>query len=114
MGLFHTNAPQASGIVQLAADGLIEAFEEKPAQPVGNLANAGIYVGRQSLFDAIPRRDAVVDFGRDVFPHLTKRMYGVLLGGFLMDIGTPAALALASRQWLERGTAPDRLQGSPS
>ena len=80
MGLFRTPAPEASGIVQLREDGLVTAFEEKPASPRGNLANAGIYVARQSLFDAIPATGAVVDFGRDVFPRLVGRMYGCVIG----------------------------------
>jgi mannose-1-phosphate guanylyltransferase len=102
MALFHTPAPQASGIVQLRDDGLITAFEEKPARPAGTLANAGIYVARQELFAAIPAGRDVTDFGHDVVPRLIGRMYGYVIEDFLMDIGNPAALAEASRLWKER------------
>jgi mannose-1-phosphate guanylyltransferase len=102
MGLFHTDAPQASGIVQLGRDGLVTGFEEKPTSPHGNLANAGLYVARQSLFDTIPPDRDIADFGRDVFPRLVNHMYGRLIEGYLLDIGNPAALARGSRQWAER------------
>lgn len=102
MGLFRTPAPEASGIVQMDNDGRIVAFAEKPAVPIGNLANAGIYVARQSLFDAIPSDRPIVDFGRDVFPRLIGQMYGCLIEEFLMDIGNPAALSEASRLWAAR------------
>jgi mannose-1-phosphate guanylyltransferase len=99
MGLFHAPDPRAAGIVEVRDDGLVTSFEEKPAHPAGSLANAGVYVGRQGLFDAIPARDAVVDFGHDVLPRLTGRMYGRLLDGYLRDIGTPEALARALQEW---------------
>jgi mannose-1-phosphate guanylyltransferase len=101
MGLFHTSAPRASGIVQMGQDGLITGFEEKPESPQGTLANAGIYVARQSLFDVIPE-GPIVDFGRHVFPTLVGRMYGSVIEDYLLDIGNPAALALASKQWADR------------
>jgi len=102
MGLFHTSAPRASGIVQMREDGLITDFEEKPEFPQGTLANAGIYVARQSLFDVIPDEGPIIDFGRHVFPALIGRMYGSVIEDYLMDIGNPAALALASEQWAGR------------
>jgi mannose-1-phosphate guanylyltransferase len=101
MGLFHRPAPRASGIVQMNADGRITEFTEKPAVPKGDLANAGIYVARQSLFEAIPEDRGVTDFGHDVFPALVGRMYGVVIEDFLADIGNPTALARASEQWAQ-------------
>ena len=108
MGLLRTARPEAAGIVTVRSDGLITAFTEKPSSPAGNLANAGVYVARQSLFSAIPIDRPVVDFGHDVLPALVGRMYGVLIDEFLIDIGDPDALALGSRQWAERKT-PSRL-----
>jgi mannose-1-phosphate guanylyltransferase len=102
IGLFHAPVPKACGIVQLGAGGLVEKFDEKPAEPVGDLASAGIYVARQALFDFIRPGRPVVDFGHDVLPGLVNQMYGSLVDGYLLDIGTPAALALGSRQWADR------------
>jgi mannose-1-phosphate guanylyltransferase len=105
MGLFHTLMPQSSGIVQMRKDGLITRFDEKPRSPAGDLANAGIYVARQCLFDAIPQGRSIVDFARDVFPRLVNQMYGCVIEEYLMDIGSPVALALGSRQWAQRRAA---------
>jgi len=102
MGLFHAPNPRAAGIVQLDAQGMVTAFHEKPEHPQGDLANAGIYLARQPLFDHIPTTASVVDFGHDVLPTLVGRMAGHVIDDFLVDIGTPAALERASRAWHER------------
>ena len=99
MCLFHAPDPRAAGIVEMEPDGRIVAFVEKPAQPRGDLANAGIYLARGDLFDHIARGDGVVDFGHDVFPRLLGRMYGHVTTDFLMDIGTPSALSRAAEAW---------------
>ena len=77
-------------------------FDEKPEHPEGDLANAGIYLARQSLFDHIPTAHDVVDFGHDVLPGLVGRMAGHVIEDFLVDIGTPTALERASRDWRQR------------
>lgn len=99
MALFRSQNPSASGIATLGADGRIVEFAEKPACPSSNLANAGIYLARQALFDEIPASDHVVDFGHDVLPRLVGRMQGHVIDGFLMDIGTPEALDRAATEW---------------
>lgn len=104
IGLFRAPMPSASGIVELAADGTVVGFVEKPAHPVSDLANAGIYVARQSIFEHIPSGRPVVDFGLDVIPGLVGRISGHVLGGFLMDVGTVPALAHAERLWVVRGS----------
>jgi mannose-1-phosphate guanylyltransferase len=102
VGLFHAPNPRAAGIVQLDRHGLVVAFHEKPEHPQGDLANAGVYLARQSLFDHIPDTPGVVDFGHDVLPALVGRMAGHVIEDFLVDIGTPAALERASRDWRAR------------
>jgi mannose-1-phosphate guanylyltransferase len=102
MGLFCTPTPRSSGIVELSSEGRIVGFHEKPAHPKGHLANAGIYVSRQALFDEIPHDRPIVDFGTDVFPRLIGQMYGQLLDGYLRDIGTPQSLAEGCHDWAAR------------
>ena len=109
MGLFRTTTPMSCGIVDLAPDGRVRSFEEKPARPTGNLANAGLYVARQAVFEAIPNDRPIVDFGHDVFPRLTGQLYGQLVDGYLLDIGTPLALANGSRDWASRARTPHRV-----
>jgi mannose-1-phosphate guanylyltransferase len=99
MGLFHAPDPRVAGIVRLADNGRIVGFEEKPANPTSDLANAGIYLAGPELLGAIPRDAAVVDFGRDVFPSLLGRMRGHVIDDVVMDVGTPRALEAASAFW---------------
>jgi mannose-1-phosphate guanylyltransferase len=105
MGLFEAPDPRQAGIVSVDRDGRILGFEEKPLNPASTLANAGIYLGRHALLDAIPAFGPVVDFGLDVFPRLTGQLYGWRLDGVLIDIGTPAGLDRASRAWAGRSVA---------
>jgi mannose-1-phosphate guanylyltransferase len=99
MALFRTPEPQSSGVVALEPDGRISGFQEKPERPVGDLANAGIYLARQALFEAIPPGLAITDFGHDVLPGLAGRMRGYAIEGYIADIGTPARLARAEAEW---------------
>ena len=99
IALFRTAEPRAAGIVTLDPGGCVVRFEEKPERPEGDLANAGIYLARQSVFDAIPAGVAAADFGYDVLPGLVGRMYGYLISGFFADIGTPERLARANVEW---------------
>lgn len=102
IGLFHTPSPRSSGIVALDADGRVVEFVEKPEHPKGDLANAGVYLARPSLFDAIPDGPGLVDFGRHVLPRLVGRMHGHVIEDFHEDIGTPERLARASADWETR------------
>lgn len=102
MGLFRAPVPAAAGIVDLDESGAVVGFEEKPSHPRTDLANAGIYLARQGLLDRIPTERSLVDFGRDVFPRLVGEMRGYVIERFVMDIGTPAALAIASEAWIQR------------
>lgn len=89
MGLFRTPEPTRCGIAELdgdEADGAIVTFEEKPARPRSNLANAGLYVADVRLIDRIP--EGTADFGHDVLPRLVGEMRGHRLRGELVDVGT--------------------------
>lgn len=99
MGLFHAPNPRAAGIVEMDDSGRITGFVEKPSNPTGDLANAGVYLARHELLSHIPRSDGVIDFGHDVFPGLVGRIHGHVIESFLMDIGTPAALGAAEAAW---------------
>ena len=102
IGLFHAPNPRAAGIVTLDETARVVDFIEKPSDPRGDLASAGIYLARPSLFDNIPDTNGLVDFGHDVLPRLVGNMSGCLIEDFLMDIGTPAALSRASEAWARR------------
>ncbi len=98
MALFHTNQPEQCGITALDQNNRITDFEEKPTHPKSNLANAGIYLVRQAVFDLLPEKQEL-DFGKDVLPRLVGRMYGWRTEGYLIDIGTMENYKRANKEW---------------
>jgi mannose-1-phosphate guanylyltransferase len=98
MGLFRSPRPQDCGIVTLDDRGRISAFEEKPSYPTSNLANAGIFLARRELFHYLPVK-GFADLGNDVLPRLAGAMWGHLLEGYLLDIGTAANYRRALAEW---------------
>ena len=84
--------PSAFGVVDLADDGRIMAFIEKPAPGTepSNLINAGTYVFEPSVLDLIPagRR---VSVERDTFPQLVESgsLYGMATDDYWIDAGRP-------------------------
>lgn len=102
---------KAFGVMSIASDGRIEAFEEKPAQPKampGNesqaLASMGIYIfSKEQLIKVLQQDHAVADsthdFGNDILPGMIKthRVYAHEFGGsegrvtpdrYWRDVGT--------------------------
>ncbi len=99
MGLFEADEPQRCGIAELDEEGTIVSFEEKPQNPRTNLANAGIYVARYSIFNYIPRK-IPCDIGYDLLPKLVGKMKGRLIRGRLIDIGTLESYRIANEVWV--------------
>jgi mannose-1-phosphate guanylyltransferase len=98
LGLYSVPDPQRCGIATLAADGTIVEFVEKPTQPKGNLAFAGLMLATPQLLDAIPRRSEA-DIAFDVIPRLLGRIRGYQIPEFVMDIGTIENYHLAQTKW---------------
>lgn len=103
VGLFHAENPSACGIAERDPEsGIITDFVEKPAHPRGDLASAGIFVARQELFDHLTPTSYPYDLGHDVMPRLIGIMNGIVVDGYLQDVGTPENLARGEREWIER------------
>ena len=107
MGLMRAADPTACGIAELDKDNRIITFIEKPSQPKSNLANGGIYIASQALFDIMTtmpqaRSDGVFDFGYHVLPALQGKMYGYEIKHYLKDIGTVDAYHQAAAEWPQR------------
>jgi mannose-1-phosphate guanylyltransferase len=105
--LTEVEDPRAFGIVPTDASGRVTAFLEKDPNPVTNRINAGCYIFKRSVIDAIPT-GRVVSVEREVFPGLLSA--GELVLGFVdtaywLDLGTPAAYVTGSRD-LVTGRAP--------
>lgn len=98
MGLFRSPKPKDCGIVTMDDSGCISSFEEKPAEPRSNFANAGIFLARRELFNYLPAT-GFADLGKDVLPHLIGAMWGQILEGYLIDIGTLENYQRALAEW---------------
>ena len=99
---FHAPRPSACGILEVDDRGRLVGFEEKPARPRGDLANAGMYVFTREVLDLVDGPEPC-DLGTHLMPRLVGHARVVGIGGaYLRDIGTPAALAEARVDWREK------------
>jgi mannose-1-phosphate guanylyltransferase len=99
---FHSENPSAGGVLELDAAGWVTGFAEKPADPVSDLVNAGMYAFRPAVLDEIGRPPA--DIGYDLLPRLVGRARAVPVEGYFRDIGTPEAYRRARQEWPARAT----------
>jgi mannose-1-phosphate guanylyltransferase len=90
--------PSRSGIAVVDEGGVVRQFIEKPENPPGNLAFAGILLARPELLDSIPQ-DGPADLGRDVLPRLVGRMFAYLITDYHLDIGTQESYLAAQTGW---------------
>ena len=98
LGVYHVPDPSRCGVVDLAEDGMVRSFIEKPAHPVSSLAFAGLMVATPALFDFIPEKRPS-DLGFDVFPRLSGRMLAHPVSDYLIDVGTMANYHSAQLTW---------------
>lgn len=107
MHLVRVGDPRAFGCVPTDSDGRVTAFLEKTQDPPTDQINAGTYVFKRSVIDAIPRgRPLSVE--REVFPALLSdgsRVCGYVDATYWRDMGTPEDFVRGSAD-LVRGIAP--------
>jgi NDP-sugar pyrophosphorylase family protein len=85
------------GRVCLGAEGAILNFEEKGGAGGPACINAGIYLIQRPLLDSIPTGRAI-SLEREVFPQWMGRgLFGQIVPGPFLDIGTPESYARAER-----------------
>jgi dTDP-glucose pyrophosphorylase len=99
--------PRAFGSVPTDADGRVQAFLEKTDNPPTDQINAGCYVFKRSVLEAIPA-GRVVSVERETFPGLLAsgaRVFGHVDTTYWLDLGTPAAFVKGSAD-LVTGIAP--------
>ncbi|MFJ2217628.1 sugar phosphate nucleotidyltransferase [Streptomyces sp. NPDC101062] len=108
--LTRVDDPRAFGLVPTDADGRVTAFLEKPQTPeeiVTDQINAGAYVFRRSVIDAIPA-GRPVSVERETFPGLLAagaHLQGMVDSTYWLDLGTPQAFVRGSAD-LVLGRAP--------
>ena len=98
IGVYEVPDPSRCGIVQIADNGVVRDFVEKPRLPNGNLAFSGLMLAAPALLDAIPDKTPV-DLGFHVLPQMVGRMAAYRIPGFLMDIGTLETYRVAQMTW---------------
>ncbi len=101
--VFHSERPWAGGVVDIDDTGRVVGFVEKPASPVSDLTNAGIYAFRPSVLDEIDGMPPK-DIGFDLLPRLVGRARAVLVEGYFRDIGTADAYRRAREEWPVRAS----------
>lgn len=104
---------RAFGCVPTDADGRVTAFLEKMPEPVSNQVNAGCYVFRRSVIDAMPA-GRVLSVERETFPGLLAagaRVFGYVDRAYWLDLGTPAAFVQGSRDLVRGVVASPALPG---
>jgi NDP-sugar pyrophosphorylase family protein len=98
--------PTAYGLVELAPDGSVQRFLEKPGwdEVSTNTVNAGIYVLERELLDWIPKGQPY-SMEREFFPLLLERraaFVGHVPRAYWLDIGTAAKYQQAHQDLLDR------------
>ena len=98
---FETDDPRSCGIVEMDAAGVVTAMHEKVERPPGRLANAAVFLFSPGVFDIISGAEnkAVFDLSRDVVPRLFGRLATYQNRLYHRDIGTPASLETARRDY---------------
>ncbi|WP_433870017.1 sugar phosphate nucleotidyltransferase [Saccharopolyspora sp. CA-218241] len=113
--LVRVDDPRRFGCVPTDADGRVTAFLEKTDDPPVDQINAGCYVFRREVIDAIPA-GRPVSVERETFPGLLadgSRVAGFVDSSYWLDMGTPAAFVRGSAD-LVRGVVPSAaLPGEP-
>jgi mannose-1-phosphate guanylyltransferase len=113
--LTKVDDPRAFGCVPTDADGRVSAFLEKDPNPQTDQINAGTYVFRRSVIDAIPA-GRPVSVERETFPGLLAegaRVFGHVDTGYWRDLGTPADFVAGSAD-LVMGFAPSSALPGPT
>lgn len=96
--LVEVEDARAFGCVPIDAEGRVLAFVEKSPDPPTTLINAGCYVFRRSVIDAIPA-GRVVSVERETFPGLLAAgamVMSYVEPAYWLDVGTPRALVRGS------------------
>jgi mannose-1-phosphate guanylyltransferase len=113
--LTEVDDPRAFGCVPTDADGRVTAFLEKTPTPVTNRINAGCYVFRRCVIDAIPA-GRPVSVERETFPRLVadgSLVLGHVDTAYWLDLGTPAAYVRGSADLVRGVVASPALPGDP-
>jgi mannose-1-phosphate guanylyltransferase len=104
IALCKVEDPSRYGVADIARNGRIRRFIEKPSKESApsNLINAGVYVLSPKVLQLIPKGRAV-SMEREIFPKLAEEgaLYGHLVQGLWIDIGKPDEYLQTNRLLLD-------------
>lgn len=97
------------GIMNTDEEGRIVEFQEKPENPVSNLASMGIYIFNWKFLKRYLEEDAKDnvsshDFGKNIIPKMlsdNSRMFSYAFDGYWKDVGTISSLWEANMDLLK-------------
>ena len=99
--LYRVPDPERFGVAELAADGTVVGFEEKPAHPKSDLIPIGVYFLRPDAFEVI---DHLAPSGRGEF-EITDVLNHYIPGGGLFS-------RVYAGHWTDAGTVPSLLRAA--
>ena len=97
MMTFEAEVPEACGIVDTDADGVVVGFHEKALDPPGWIANGAVYILARTVLDWIVEHPEVTDLSTQVIPEYLGRIATWHNTGVHRDIGTLEMLDRAQR-----------------
>jgi glucose-1-phosphate adenylyltransferase len=97
------------GVVGVDAEYRVTSFIEKPAEPLSNLANMGVYLFKTEVLNEYLLEDHNLpnsshDFGKDILPKMVAagaRVFAYPYNGYWMDVGTASSYWKAHMDHLE-------------
>jgi NDP-sugar pyrophosphorylase family protein len=94
------------GVLEIASDGFVEQFLEKPApeETDSHLVNAGILMLDPKVLSRIPP-DSFFSFEKSLLPTMVRErepLFGLFDGGYWMDTGRPQFYLAANRHVMEQ------------
>jgi mannose-1-phosphate guanylyltransferase len=112
--LTKVSDPRAFGCVPTDDEGRVTAFLEKDPDPVTDQINAGTYIFKRSVIEAIPT-GRPVSVERETFPDLLAagaKVCGFVESSYWRDLGNPSDFVAGSAD-LVRGIAPTEALPGP-
>ncbi len=105
LALCHVEDPSRYGVADLAENGQIKRFIEKPRKGTApsKLINAGVYMLNSEVLQLIPESRAI-SIEREIFPKLAEqgKLFGHVVNGLWIDIGRPDEYLQANRILLDK------------
>ena len=97
------------GILVTDENNKITKFQEKPKNPISNLASMGVYIFtykvlRRALLKDAKDENSDHDFGKNIIPTMlgeNKRLFAYVFNGYWKDVGTLSSLHEANMDLIE-------------